>query len=60
MISEADFARLEPLGAVEYLIEYRLKDLSGLGIFSGISSRKTSGKRSDTDVAAVSHDERPF
>ena len=34
VISEADFARLEPLGAVEYLIEYRLKDLSGLGGFS--------------------------
>lgn len=34
LISEADYARLEPYGGVEYLIEYRLDDLYDLGRFS--------------------------
>lgn len=34
VVSGADYAHLEPFGAVEFLIEYRLKDLSNLGRFS--------------------------
>ena len=38
IVSEADYARLEPFGAMEYLIEYRLRDLSDLGRFSAAYS----------------------
>lgn len=34
IVSEPDYTRLEPLGEVEYLIEYRLNDLSYVGRFS--------------------------
>lgn len=33
VVNEADYSLLEPFGSVEYLIEFRLKDLSGLGAF---------------------------
>lgn len=33
LVSEGDYARLRSSGAVEYLIEFRLKDLSELGAF---------------------------
>ncbi len=33
VISEGDYDRLAPFGQVEYLIEFRLHDLSGLGAF---------------------------
>ncbi len=38
VVSQADYARLAPFGAVEYLIEYRLSDLSDLGRFSAAYS----------------------
>ena len=38
VVSEADYARLEPFGALEYLLEYRLHDLSELGQFSAAYS----------------------
>lgn len=38
LVSEADYARMEPFGAVEYLLEYRLHDLSELGRFSAAYS----------------------
>lgn len=33
VVSEVDFDRLKPTGTMEYLIEFRLKDMSGLGAF---------------------------
>lgn len=33
LVSEGDFARLRPSGTMEYLIEFRLKNLSELGAF---------------------------
>lgn len=38
VVSEADYARLKPQGKEEYLIEFRLKDLSGLGQFAAAYS----------------------
>lgn len=38
VVSEADYSLLEPLGTAEYLIEFRLKDLSGLGTFEAAYS----------------------
>ena len=33
LVSENDFAEIESFGSIEYLIEFRLKDLSALGAF---------------------------
>lgn len=38
VVSEADYARLEPFGAVEYLIEFCLDDRSHLGAFTAAYS----------------------
>ena len=60
VVSEADYSLLEPLGTAEYLIEFRLKDLSGLGTFEAAYSAAACIQRACAHLAPVSDDKRRF